>query len=96
MIFVGTAKQTIQILVTTKYLIKCKLDNLNYSNFDFICGDHFCDTCFDVNGDKDDEAEIETTDVEELPTVLKIRKCKICQTQLSSLTELKRHMRAEQ
>ena len=36
-------------------------------------------------GDKDDEAEIETTDVEDSkemppPPVLKIRKCKICHT----------------
>ena len=46
-------------------------------------------------GDKDDEAEMETTDVEdskEMPPVLKIRKCKICQSQLSSLTDLTRHI----
>ena len=38
------------------------------------------------------------TDVEEMEMlpVLKIRKCKICQTQFSSLTDLTRHMRTEQ
>ena len=36
--------------VSDKLRLSLKIDKLEDSNFDFICGDHFGETCFDVNG----------------------------------------------
>ena len=36
--------------VSDNMRLSLKIDNLEESNFYLICGDHFCGTCFDVNG----------------------------------------------
>ena len=36
--------------VTPKMRIDLKIDTLEDPNYDFICGEHFIENCFDVNG----------------------------------------------